>query len=74
MLKTRIIYGNEDGTVGTLIPAESCGMSVEEIASKDVPAGRPWRIVSASDLPPRDSRQRWRWTDSGPLSVAEETP
>ncbi len=69
-----IIYQTNDGQVAVVIPATDCGMSVQEIAAKDVPAGHSWRIVQATELPPRESRSRWRWTDSGPLTVEEETP
>ena len=70
----RIIHPNADGTVAVLRPITSCGLTDDQIAAKDVPAGIPWRIVQATELPPRESRSRWRWTDSGPLSVEEETP
>jgi len=65
----RIIHPNPDGTVSVLTPITDCGLTIDQIAAKDVPAGVPWRIVSATELPPRDSRSRWRWTDSGPIAV-----
>ena len=34
-----------------VIPAVDCGLSIEEIARKDVPAGVPYLIVDESDLP-----------------------
>lgn len=68
----RIIHPNADSTVTVLTPITDCGLSIEQIAAKDIPAGVPWRIVKATELPSGDSRSRWRWTDSGPLSVEEE--
>ena len=35
---------------------------------------RPWRIVDADELPPYDFRDRWRWTETGPLEIAPEPP
>lgn len=71
MTEYRIIYQDVDGGVSVLIPYIGCGLAIEEIAAKDVPEGMPWRIVSADDLPPRNERQRWFWTDSGPITVGD---
>ena len=46
-----IIYPNDDGSVALVIPAPECSLSIEEIATKDVPAGKPYKIVDYSDLP-----------------------
>ena len=46
----RILYP-DDGGVAVITPADNCGLTVEEIAAKDVPSGRPYRIVDASEVP-----------------------
>jgi hypothetical protein len=46
-----IIYPNDEGGVALVMPAPECGLTIEEIAAKDVPAGKPYRIVDYSDLP-----------------------
>ena len=46
-----IIYPNDNGGVALVIPAPECGLTIEEIAAKDVPAGKPYKIVNYSDLP-----------------------
>lgn len=46
-----IIYQSETGGVTLVIPAETCGVSVEEIARKDVERGAPYHIVDASQVP-----------------------
>jgi hypothetical protein len=51
MSEQRIIYPNETGGVVLVAPAPNCGLTVEEIAAKDVPAGVPYLIVNLSDLP-----------------------
>lgn len=57
----RIIYPNGDGGVAIVIPAPNAGLSVEQIAAKDVPAGVPYRIVQDADIP-SDRSQRELWT------------
>lgn len=44
----RIIYTSADGKLTILIPAPECGLTIEEIAAKDVPAGIEYQIVDAS--------------------------
>jgi len=46
-----IIYPNDNGSVALVIPALECGLTIEEIANKDVPMGKPYKIVNYSDLP-----------------------
>ena len=46
-----IIYPNEQGWLSVVSPAAECGLSVEEIARKDVPAGKPYHIINADQLP-----------------------
>ena len=46
-----IIYKSETGNAMLVIPAPNCGVSIEEIARKDVPAGLPYHIVDASQVP-----------------------
>lgn len=56
----RIIYPNDDGGVVVLIPASECGLPIEEIAAKDVPAGRPFKIVDLAAIPAdRTFRNAW---------------
>jgi hypothetical protein len=67
-----IIFPQGDNKVSVVIPAPEFADQIEAVAHKDVPEGKPWRIVDDSELPSRDSRDRWRWTESGPLDVAPE--
>jgi hypothetical protein len=57
----RIIYSNDDGSVSVIIPAPDCGLTIEQIALKDVPFGKPFKIIDVSDLP-ADRTQRNAWT------------
>ena len=61
-MNSRIIYPTDDGGVKVLIPAPDCGFTIEEIAAKDVPAGKPYKIVDASDIPSdRTFRSAWEY-------------
>lgn len=51
-MNTLIIYPNDDGSVTFCYPAD-CGIPVEEIARKDVPAGKPFLLVQ-DEFVPRD--------------------
>lgn len=39
-----VIYPQQDNKLAVLIPA-TCGLTIEEIAAKDVPAGTPYAII-----------------------------
>ena len=62
-MNQRIIYQNNDGGIVILTPAPECLQShtIEEIAAKDVPAGKPYKIVSVDDIP-SDRTFRNAWT------------
>ena len=59
-MNKRIIYQNDNGGVAVLIPAD-CGLTIEEIAAKDVPTGKAYKIVDAADIP-TDREWRAEWT------------
>jgi hypothetical protein len=46
-----IIYPNDRGGIAIVYPAPNCGLSIEEIARKDVPAGLPHLILDETDVP-----------------------
>jgi hypothetical protein len=56
-----IIYQTDNGGVAVIVPAPKCGLTVEQIALKDVPFGKPFKIIEATDLP-TDKSQRDGWT------------
>jgi len=56
----RIIYKNTDGSIGIIVPT-NCGLTVEEIARKDVPTGLSYKIVNVSEIS-SDRTFRNAWT------------
>ena len=70
-MNQRIIYPTDEG-VAVIIPAD-CGLTIEQIAAKDVPpivvmqdgvvvssTPRPFEIVDAADIPAdREFRNAW---------------
>lgn len=60
-MNNRIIYPTDDGGVAIIIPAD-CGLTIDDIAAKDVPQGKPFKIVDASDIPAdRTFRNAWEF-------------
>ena len=49
-----IIYPQDNGSVAVVIPVLECGIPLEEIARKDVQAGKPYLIINDTDLPSDD--------------------
>jgi len=61
----RIIYPNDEGGVAIVIPSFEAlqTMSIEEIAAKDVPAGKPFKIIDTADVPTdRTFRNAWEYS------------
>lgn len=55
-----IIYPRTGGGVCVVIPVADCGLTEAEIAAKDVPTGRPYKIVPSEAIPTdRTFRDAW---------------
>jgi hypothetical protein len=68
-MNQRIIYPTDDGGVAIIIPAD-CGLTIEEIAAKDVPEGKPFKIVDVADIPSdRTFRGAWEADFTNPDGV-----
>jgi hypothetical protein len=58
----RIIYKTDEGGVAVIIPTQGALdiWGIGAIAIKDVPAGKPFKIVDASEIPTdRSDREAW---------------
>jgi hypothetical protein len=63
-MNQRIIYPTDEGGVAIIIPAIECGLTIEEIATKDVPVGKPYKIVDVADIPTdRTFRDAWEYQE-----------
>lgn len=67
-MNSRIIYPTDDNGVAVIIPAPEWfaqpGNTLEALAAKDVPVGKPWRIVDAADIPTdRTFRAAWEYAE-----------
>lgn len=63
-----IIYQNSHGGVSIVIPApewlDQEGNTLEALAAKDVPPGKPYKIVDVSDIPTdRTFRAAWEYVE-----------
>ena len=61
----RIIYPTDEGGVAVVMPSDEylADHTIEELAAKDVPAGKPYKIVDISDIPSdRTFRNAWEYT------------
>jgi hypothetical protein len=58
-----IIYKQDNGVVAVIIPTPEAieQYGIEAIAAKDVPAGKPFKIIDAADIP-SDRSERNAWT------------
>ena len=63
-MNQRIIYPTDDGGVAIIIPAAECGLTIEQIAAKDVPEGKTYKIVDATEIPTdRTFRNAWEYQE-----------
>jgi hypothetical protein len=65
-MNQRIIYPTDNGGVAVIIPAPEYleTHTIEELAAKDVPEGKPYQIVDASVIPEdRTFRNAWEYQE-----------
>jgi len=60
-----IIYNQDNGVPCLVIPAPEClnTHTIMEIALKDVPPGKPFKIIEASELPLDYPQEVWELSD-----------
>ena len=62
----RIIYPIDEGGVAVIVPSAEylADHTIEELAEKDVPDGKPYQIVEDSDIPSdRTFRDAWEYEE-----------
>ena len=61
----RIIYKQDDGVAAIIVPATNCDLTVEQIAKKDAPTGKKYKIVDVSGISSdRSFRNAWTVNES----------
>jgi hypothetical protein len=65
-MNQRIIYPTDNGGVAIIVPAPEylVNHTIEELAAKDVPEGKPYQIVDVDDIPTdRTFRNAWEFQE-----------
>jgi len=64
MENVRVIYPNDEGGVSILTPVPDCGLTLEDIIAKDIPAGKPYQVIDKSEVPTdRTFRDAWEYSE-----------
>lgn len=66
-MSTVIVYKQDNGVIAVIHPAPEAlsDFGIYEIAQKDVPTGKPYKITDTSTLPVgRENRDTWTIPDS----------
>ena len=63
-MNKRLIYATPDGGMAVIVTAPNSGLTIDQIAVKDVPPGVPYDIVDAADIPD-DRTFRGAWKKQG---------
>mgnify|MGYP001192148639 FL=1 len=59
-----IIWKQDNGVLAITHPALNCGLTIDEIAKKDLPTGKKYKIISSTELPNWDEfRDAWTCPD-----------
>lgn len=72
----RIIYKNIDNSIAIIIPTSDAlaFLSIEDIANKDVPAGKEYFIVDEFQVPSdRTFREAWEFSDKVDINSVKAT-
>tara|TARA_R100000654_G_scaffold73347_1_gene106072 strand:- start:384 stop:584 length:201 start_codon:yes stop_codon:yes gene_type:complete len=58
------IYENDNGGIAIVYPTDNCGLTLDEIKSKDCPSGKTVYTVDRSAIPiDRSFRSAWTYTE-----------
>ncbi len=61
---TRFLYTDDDGNLCIVIPSDNCGLTLDQIKSKDCPTGKTVYTVDKSAIPTdRSFRDAWTYTE-----------
>jgi hypothetical protein len=61
---SRFLYTDDNGNLCIVVPADNCGLTLEQIKDKDCPSGKTVYTVSKSIIPTdRSFRDAWTYTE-----------
>jgi len=61
---TRFLYTDDNGNLCIVVPADNCGLTLDQIKSKDCPSGKTVYTVNKSAIPTdRSFRNAWTYTE-----------
>ena len=61
---TRFLYTDDDGNLCIVVPADNCGLTLDQIKSKDCPSGKTVYTVNKSAIPTdRSFRDAWTYSE-----------
>lgn len=66
MTDLRIIYPTDEGGVAVIVPSPNyvAEHGIEAVVAKDVPAGKPYKIIDVSEVPSdRTFRNAWEYVE-----------
>ena len=67
VINKRIVHTNDEGGIAVLIPSPEWSGTLEQLAVKDVPTGKAYKIIDASEIPAdRSQRNAWNYDFSSP--------
>jgi hypothetical protein len=66
MMAQAIIYKQDNGHIAAILPTPDAlaKYGIEAIALKDVPAGKPFKIIDQADIPAGSDFDAWTCDDS----------
>ena len=60
----RFVYTDDEGNLCIVIPADNCGLTLEQIKDKDCPSGKTIYTVDKSAIPTdRSFRNAWTYSE-----------
>ena len=61
-----VIFNNEAGVMAVFHPSDERleAVGIHALAQKNVPAGKPYKIIDATELPDRSQRDAWAIRDA----------
>ena len=61
---SRFLYTDDNGNLCIVVPADNCGLTLEQIKDKDCPSGKTVYTVSKSTITTdRSFRDAWTYTE-----------